>query len=91
MVARHLSFHFPSFIRGFRNGVAQVDWQLNPDGRYYMDDDGYGMTDDIEIEIYGFMDTEGKVVVKFQAVKDYRELEKLRKEAEEVIRNLRTL
>ena len=82
MMARHLSFHFPSFIRGFRNGVAQVDWQLNPDGRYYMDDDGYGMTPDVEIEIYGFIDIEGRVLVKFQCVDDRRQLEKLRQEAE---------
>ena len=43
-VAQCLSFHFPSFIRGFKNGVARVDWQLNPDGRYYMDDDGIMQT-----------------------------------------------
>ena len=77
-----MSFHFPSFIRAFRNGVAQVDWQLNPDGRYYMDDDGFGMTYDEEINIYGFIDTEGKVVVKFQTINDYKDLEKMRKEAE---------
>ncbi len=87
MMAQHLSFHFPSFIRGFRNGVAQVDWQLNPDGRYYMDDDGYGMTDDEEIEIHGFIDTKGHVLVKFQWVDDHKKLEILRKEAEEIIRN----
>ncbi len=87
MMARHLSFHFPSFISGFKNGVAQVDWQLNPDGRYYMDDDGFGMTDDEEIEIYGFIDKEGNVLVKFQWVDDYEKLETLRREAEEVLRN----
>lgn len=81
--ARRLSFHFPSFIRAFKNGVAQVDWQLNPDGRYYMDDDGFGMTDDEEINIYGFIDVEGKVVVKFKAINDYKDLERMRKEAEE--------
>lgn len=83
--AECLSFHFPSFIRGFRNGVARVDWQLNPDGRYYMDDDGYGMTADEEIEIYGFIDTKGNVLVKFKAIKDWKELEVMRKEAEEKI------
>ena len=83
--ARRLSFHFPSFIRAFKNGVAQVDWQLNPDGRYYMDDDGFGMTADDEIEIYGFIDTEGKVIVKFQTINDYKDLERLRKEAEEIV------
>ena len=83
--AKHLSFHFPSFIRAFKNGVAQVDWQLNPDGRYYMDDDGFGMTDDDEINIYGFIDTEGKVVVKFQMINDDKDLERMRKEAEEKV------
>ena len=83
--AECLSFQFPSFIRGFRDGVARVDWQLNPDGRYYMDDDGYGMTADEEIEIYGFIDTKGNVLVKFKAIKDWKELEVMRKEAEEKI------
>jgi len=85
-VAKCLSIHFPSFIRGFHNGVAQVDWQLNPDGRYYMDDDGFGMTDDEEIEIYGFIDTEGRVLVKFRAIKDSSELETMRQEAEEKVK-----
>lgn len=85
--AEALSFQFPSFIRGFKNGVALVEWQLNPDGRYYMDDDGYGMTPDQEINIYGFIDTGGKVVVKFQAVNERKDLEKLRKIAEESVKN----
>lgn len=85
--ARALSFHFPSFIRKFENGVAEVSWQLNPDGRYNMDEDGYGMTDDEEVEIYGFIDTEGKVVVKFRNINEcYSELDKMRKEAESVVK-----
>ena len=40
---------FPTLIRHFYNGEAEVMWQINPDGRYYMDDDGFGMTDDDEI------------------------------------------
>lgn len=89
--AECLSFQFPSFIRGFRNGVARVDWQLNPDGRYYQDDDGFGMTDDEEIEIYGFIDTNGNVLVKFRAIKDSSELETMRKEAEEREKELKTI
>lgn len=85
--ARALSFHFPSFIHKFENGVAEVSWQINPDGRYYMDEDGYGMTDDEEIEIYGFIDQNAKVVVKFKDIKKcYGELDKMRKEAEEIIK-----
>ena len=40
MRAQDMSAQFPTFIRGFRKGVAEVSWQLNPDGRYYMDEDG---------------------------------------------------
>lgn len=86
--ARALSFHFPSFIRHFENGVAEVSWQLNPDGRYYMDEDGYGMTDDEEITIYGFIDQQAKVVVKFMNINEcYGELDKMRKEAENIVRS----
>lgn len=85
--AKTLSFHFPSFIRQFKNGVAEVSWQLNPDGRYYMDDDGFGMTNDEEITIYGFIDQNASVVVKFRNInKRYGELDKMRKEAEEKVK-----
>lgn len=60
-----LSFHFPGFIHSYQNGRAEVDWQINPDGRYYMDSDGYGMTDDEEINLHGYIDRQGKVVEKF--------------------------
>ena len=86
--AKYLSFHFPSFIREFKNGVAQVSWQLNPDGQYYCDDDGFGMTNDEEIEIYGFIDCNAKVVVKFRNInKCYSELNKMRKTAEKIIKS----
>ena len=88
--ARALSFHFPSFIRSFKNGVAKVSWQINPDGRYYMDEDGYGMTDDDEIEIYGFIDQNARVVVKFKNINEnYSELDNMRKEAEEIVKHKR--
>ena len=48
-----------------------------------MDEDGYGMTDDDEVEIYGFIDRQGKVVVKFQHInEDWKRLEIMKKEAE---------
>ena len=85
-VASNLSFHYPSFILRFQNGVAQVSWQLTPDGRYYMDEDGYGMTDDKEVEIYGFIDTEGHVLVKFRNIRAYSELGPMREQAEKMVR-----
>lgn len=85
--AQSLSAQFPTFIRKFSNGIAEVSWQLNPDGRYYMDEDGYGMTDDKEITVYGYIDTEMNVLVKFQYVgKDWERLKKMRCEAETELR-----
>lgn len=86
--AMDMSARFPTFIRRFENGVAVVEWQLNPDGRYYMDDDGFGMTDDDELTIYGFIDREMNVLVKFQHIdEDYERLSQMRKEAEEIIKS----
>ena len=58
--------HFPVLFGRFHDGKAEVEWQLNPDGRYYMDDDGYGMTDDEETVLIGTVDRTGKVIRKFR-------------------------
>ncbi len=85
--AQRMSAKFPTFIRGFHKGVAQVSWQLNPDGRYYMDEDGFGMTSDDEITIYGFIDAEMIVLFKFQYIdEDWKRLDKMRREAEETLK-----
>lgn len=63
--ARNLDAHFPTMIYAYRDGAAKVSWELNPDGQYYMDEDGFGMTDDEEISIYGVIDRTGKVIEKF--------------------------
>lgn len=84
--ARRLSFFYPSHIYHYNKGVAQVEWQLCPDGMYYADSDGYGMTDDVEYNIYGFIDRQGRVVAKFRHIKknDLRaELKKMQRVAQE--------
>ena len=43
------------------------------------------MTDDEEVEIYGFIDQNAKVLVKFKNIKDYGELDTMRKIAEEKV------
>lgn len=86
--ARGMSAVFPTFIRDFSNGVAEVSWQLNPDGRYYMDDDGFGMTSDEEITVYGFIDSEMNVLVKFQYIgNDWTRLDEMQREAENILKN----
>lgn len=87
MRAQEMSAQFPTFIRGFHKGVAEVSWQLNPDGRYYMDEDGFGMTSDEEITVYGFIDSEMNVLVKFQYIdEDWKRLDKMCREAVETLK-----
>ena len=45
--------------------MAEVRWEINPDGRFYCDEDGFGMTNDKEINLYGVIDRKGKVVKNF--------------------------
>ena len=85
--ARSLDIHFPTIISCFHNGVAEVRWQLNPDGMYYMDEDGFGMSDDEEVEIYGFIDREGKVVSKFRHIhNNWDLLKQMQAEAEAAVK-----
>lgn len=51
-------------------GLARVDWMLYPDGRYFGDEDGFGMEDNDEVNIYGYIDTNCRVVKKFRAEKN---------------------
>lgn len=34
-------------------------WQVQPDGRYWADEDGFGMTNDREIKLYALIDSHG--------------------------------
>ena len=79
--ARSLNAHYPTLIRGFRDGIGFVEWQLNPDGRYFMDEDGFGMTDYEEVSLFGFIDKNGKVVAKFRVINNAKEEAEMRKEA----------
>lgn len=85
--ARSRSAQFPTIIRGFKDGVSEVEWQVNPDGRYYEDEDGYGMTSDEEEALFGYIDRNGDVVAPFTYIgKDYEILDELRRQAVEKVR-----
>lgn len=80
--AYRFSAYYQRFaVDKFKNGVAMVTWTLYPDGRYFMDEDGYGMEDNDESVLYGFIDTHAHVLIPFQA-KSWKELEQQRPEAE---------
>lgn len=67
-------------INSFKDGVAYVQWTLQPDGRYYADSDGFGMTDDDEINVYAFIDKMAHILVPFQPM-DKTLRERYRKQA----------
>ncbi len=54
-------------IDEYKDGKACVHWMLYPDGRYFTDEDGFGMEDNDEVNVCGVIDTECRVVVKFHA------------------------
>ncbi len=85
--AKSLCANFPSFVGGYKNGIATVSWQLIPDGRYYMDDDGFGITSDEETPVYAMVDKKLRVLVKFRFIEDYTQLEKMYKEAENILKS----
>jgi hypothetical protein len=55
---------------GFKDGLCAISWTLYPDGRYFADEDGYGMEDNDEEEVYAIIDTDLKMVESFRPIKD---------------------
>lgn len=78
---KRMSAHYPTFVRGYEDGIAELSWQVNPDGRYFMDEDGFGMTDDDEITLYGYLDRSGRPLVKLRVIESSDELGEMRTRA----------
>ena len=62
--ARYRFWVFP-----FTGNKAAVEWTVRPDGSYYADSDGFGMTDDKEITLHGFINTKGRPIGQFRLYK----------------------
>lgn len=65
--ARYRFWVFP-----FTGSMAAVEWTVCPDGSYYADSDGFGMTDDEEITLHGFINTKGRPIGQFRLYKRNR-------------------
>lgn len=52
------------------NGICCLRWMLHPDGRYYADEDGFGMEDDDEENIYCIIDSNLRIVIPWQPMTD---------------------
>lgn len=63
----------------FRNGICCLCWMLHPDGRYYADEDGFGMEDDDEENIYCIIDSDLRIVIPWQPMTDEEMAANMRK------------
>lgn len=54
----------------YEHGVALAVWTVQPDGIFYGDEDGFGVTSDQEITLYAYVDREGQMLVPFQPMDD---------------------
>ena len=68
-------------IGDYHDGLAYVSWMLYPDGRYFADEDGFGIEDNDEVNISAYIDTQCRVVVKFQDMEDDGKRKQLREKA----------
>lgn len=50
----------------FQDGKCCLYWMLYPDGRYFADEDGFGMEDNEEVEIYCIIDKDFNVLEPFR-------------------------
>ncbi len=51
---------------GFKGDKWLMLWEIQPDGRYWGDDDGFGMEDDLEIVLYTYLDMNGNFTGPFR-------------------------
>lgn len=64
--ARAMQAPYGFNIQSFGGCRALVSWTLHPDGGYFADEDGYGMTDDEEEKVYGVINGQCEVIIPFQ-------------------------
>ena len=55
-------------IYGYEDGKAPVEWTLQPDGRYFEDEDGFGAENCEEITLYSSLDTNGFFTGPFKRI-----------------------
>ena len=53
-----------------KNGLIALSWMLYPDGRYFADEDGFGMEDNDEVTVYCVMNENLEVIRPFAPVED---------------------
>lgn len=70
---KHLHPHYGFSVNEFNHNLASVTWTVQPDGRYFADEHGFGGSDEDEICIYAIINKSGKIVSKFSSKKPTNE------------------
>ncbi len=63
---------FVIYVSKFVDSVCRFSWLVQPDGRYWMDEDGFGMTPDDEVWLYALLNEEGQFITPFFDKNDKR-------------------
>ena len=58
----------------FKNGICALCWTISPDGRYFADEDGFGMEDNDEKNVYCIINKKMEIIVPFQPMNDVEEM-----------------
>ena len=58
--------HYEATFYRLDENHCLVLWLMQPDGMYWMDDDGFGIEDDLSIEMYGIVDNAGNFSNQFK-------------------------
>lgn len=66
---------FASSVYKFKHGFALFSWTLQPDGRYWADEDGFGAEKDDEVRLYSYINKAGEFVTPFADFKYGKHLE----------------
>lgn len=64
--ASNLKAYYRFWIYDFNGGVANIEWTVMPDGRYFADEDGFGAENYKELVVKSQIDTDGKLLEPFK-------------------------
>lgn len=70
--AEKLMAHYRFWVYDFKDGQAQIEWTVMPDGRYFADEDGYGAENCSELIAESKIDKNGKLLQPFTPLPRFR-------------------
>ena len=65
-IGKIFDVRFEAVFTLLENGETLMYWTVQPDGMYWMDNDGFGITNDKRITLYSTIDENGNFLHKFR-------------------------